>query len=56
VGAGDLPHLLGPLDAGKRGEVPHVEAVSAPGAGVVEVRKPLQLGRHVREALELSAI
>jgi hypothetical protein len=54
VGAGDLAHLLGPFNTGKRGEVPDVEAVSAPGARVIEVGKPLQLGRHVAQALKLG--
>ena len=34
MGAGDPAHLLGALHAGKRREVPDVEAVGAPGAGV----------------------
>ena len=31
------------------------EAVSAPGARVVQVNEPLQLGRHLAQALELGA-
>ena len=55
VSASDLAHLFGAFDAGKGGELFDVDAVGAPGARVVEVGKPLQLGRHLPQALELGA-
>jgi hypothetical protein len=44
VGAGDLAHLLGTFDAGEGRELLDVIAVRPRGAGVVQVREPLQLG------------
>jgi hypothetical protein len=55
VGAGDLPHLLGALNAGEGRELLDVAAVRAPGARVVEVGKPLQLPGHLAQPLELGA-
>jgi hypothetical protein len=55
VSASDLAHLFGEPDAGEPCEVPDVEPVGAPGAGVVEIGEPLQFGRHIRKSLELGS-
>jgi hypothetical protein len=47
VGARDLPHLSGALDAGEGREVLNVEPVGARGPGVIRVYEPPQLGRQV---------
>jgi hypothetical protein len=55
VGAGHGAHFFGALDAGEGREFFHIDPVSAPGAGVIQVRKPFHLGRHVPQPLELGA-
>ena len=54
MGTGNDAELLRPLDADKAHEVGHVDPVSPPGAGIVDVGEPFQLRRHLGEALELG--
>lgn len=54
VGAGDRTKLIGRVDAKKAAEVLDVTLVSAAGARVVQVCKPLGRGRHLGQALELG--
>ena len=49
------PQLLGRRDPQKHVEVADVSLVGTAGLGVGEVREPLELGRHVGEALELGS-
>ena len=46
--------FLRPADAGEPHEIPHRVFVGAPGARVAEIGEPLDLGRHVGQAVELG--
>ena len=54
VGPGYGPELLGPANLPAQGKLEHVVLVGAAGLGILDVRQPFGLGRHVRELVELG--
>jgi hypothetical protein len=54
VRPGDDAEFLGPDDAGEAHEIRDGVPVDSFRAGVIQIAKPLELRRHIREALKLG--